>query len=1194
VPALLKKSNEPIPGYRLVQRVGAGGYGEVWTAEAPGGLVKAIKFVYGLLDEDRGSREMKALQRIKGVRHPFLLSIERIEIIDGQLIFVTELADGSLKDRFDQCRKEGRPGIPRDELLQHLRDTADALDYMSEHHSLQHLDVKPENLLLVGGRVKVADFGLVKDLHESSASMMGGLTPIYAPPEVFEGRPTKHSDQYSLAIVYQEMLTGVLPFPGKTAAQLAAQHLNAKPRMAALPEADQQVIGKSLHKNPNERFGNCREMVIALNKATQQIVAARMTHARGELGEPGRHITQGATQANTGLPPVQPAQPAAPQSAAPEVSQSPPLSYATEANRSPDQMLANLDEASQQADSLLEDNRLVCSEDDLQVDLQQRLQAADAAPVPFDALNWTPQPTLLVGLGGIGVKVLSHVKKNLADHTLGVPVQTLLFDSDRRDVLENNTGSGTTFRAEDLVHLPLRRSSDYRDDSRRMLEWLGRRWLYNIPRSQQTEGLRPLGRLAMVDHADLIWKALRGALQNLAKPLPSSDQPLTPRVVFVSGSGGGSGGGMILDLVMAVQQLLEELQLTGSEISVVLAHTTPRNATGAQLATANTCSLLAEWQHQLRPGASFPGDPAFKLKPRTINQPPRTRFVHLGDELSNDDLDNACSSLADLIALEIATPADNFFRAAAQQAKPAAGDNSLVTFQTAGLVRVGFTRDELAENATRKLCQALIERWIGKPKQREDVRSTNVRSTNLLPSRQTHTGTDCRMKDAFLELQAQKQAGAWGLELEPLVKQLVDFAGQQLGQEPENFFRELTQSLATEAGANSPVPRWLAMTTELFGQRTSEAVAPGQAVTVPALVQATEGALKERIGELGAAVKTWLLAHVDDPQHRLYGAQKTLGYFQAHCRTLLDQLRDVRRRLAQETGTLEQYLVSLPADWKKALAQCKKTQSPDPEQAFLQFCRFRLQDFGAVLAGKIIQALQSVLSGTNDLLVELNRELQFFVSVFDDSEESGAPPAAGQLLGQLRKLVADQLRTGAIEQAIQLDQQLTASLLTPHGGLLQALIGGGEARTRLLSQLEHDSRHLVLQQLETLDIAAVLAEGAAIDPQLAADWCTLVNQAQPRWQGATAERRLLCVLPERSQAARDPQVWQKSFQAANFRALPTLIDAPGADLLLCFDVGPLTATDILAQLLVERPDFAEVAGRLHTRADVSWPEIVVK
>jgi serine/threonine protein kinase len=54
--------------------------------------------------------------------------------------------------------------------------------------------------------------------------MMGGLTPVYAPPEVFEGRPSRKSDQYSLAIVFQEMLTGSLPFPGRTAAQLAAQH----------------------------------------------------------------------------------------------------------------------------------------------------------------------------------------------------------------------------------------------------------------------------------------------------------------------------------------------------------------------------------------------------------------------------------------------------------------------------------------------------------------------------------------------------------------------------------------------------------------------------------------------------------------------------------------------------------------------------------------------------------------------------------------------------------------------------------------------------------------------------------------------------------------------------------------------------------------------------------------------------------
>ena len=259
-----ERSMEPIPGYRLYERVGAGGYGEVWSAEAPGELVKAVKFVYGYLNEERASRELKALNRIKGVRHPFILSLERIEIVDGHLIIVTELADCSLKDRFEVCHQTGQAGIPRDELLSHLRDAADALDYMNEHHGLQHLDVKPENLLLVGGRIKVADFGLVKDMEETSASMMGGLTPIYAPPEVFDGRPSRRSDQYSLAIVYQEMLTGVLPFPGKTAAQLAAQHLSAQPRLNNLSPEDREVIAKALAKNPDDRFANCRELVDTL------------------------------------------------------------------------------------------------------------------------------------------------------------------------------------------------------------------------------------------------------------------------------------------------------------------------------------------------------------------------------------------------------------------------------------------------------------------------------------------------------------------------------------------------------------------------------------------------------------------------------------------------------------------------------------------------------------------------------------------------------------------------------------------------------------------------------------------------------------------------------------------------------------------------------------------------------------------
>src|SRR5438034_11820186 len=99
--ALLTSQSEPIPGYRLLERLGRGGYGEVWKCEAPGGIQKAIKFVSDNADGLSGDgqaaeQEYRSLNRVKTIRHPFLLSIERFEVIEGQLIIVMELADRNL------------------------------------------------------------------------------------------------------------------------------------------------------------------------------------------------------------------------------------------------------------------------------------------------------------------------------------------------------------------------------------------------------------------------------------------------------------------------------------------------------------------------------------------------------------------------------------------------------------------------------------------------------------------------------------------------------------------------------------------------------------------------------------------------------------------------------------------------------------------------------------------------------------------------------------------------------------------------------------------------------------------------------------------------------------------------------------------------------------------------------------------
>src|SRR5687767_9265270 len=113
LPAQMFNLAEPIPGYHVQERIGSGGYGEVWRAIAPGGIAKAIKVVHGCQDDQRANRELTSLNRIKEARHPFLLSLDRIEVVDSHLIIVTELATSSLKRLFDQYRESGLSGVPR-------------------------------------------------------------------------------------------------------------------------------------------------------------------------------------------------------------------------------------------------------------------------------------------------------------------------------------------------------------------------------------------------------------------------------------------------------------------------------------------------------------------------------------------------------------------------------------------------------------------------------------------------------------------------------------------------------------------------------------------------------------------------------------------------------------------------------------------------------------------------------------------------------------------------------------------------------------------------------------------------------------------------------------------------------------------------------------------------------------------------
>lgn len=268
--SLGREGSEIVPGYRLLRRVGQGGSGEVWCAEGPGGLPVALKLIR--LSDRLGDREHASLRILRSVRHPNLLAYFGAWTFDDLLVIGMELADRSLWDRCKEHVEGGLAGIPLGELLDALVEVARVIDFLHEpRHELDgksgvaifHRDIKPQNLMLQGGGVKVADFGLSSLAFPGATCAGNGLTLAYAAPETFRREVTHQSDQYSLAVTYCLLRGGRLPFPGPPALVMLG-HLFQPPDLTMLPEMERPVIARALAKEPCERWSDCLSLVEAL------------------------------------------------------------------------------------------------------------------------------------------------------------------------------------------------------------------------------------------------------------------------------------------------------------------------------------------------------------------------------------------------------------------------------------------------------------------------------------------------------------------------------------------------------------------------------------------------------------------------------------------------------------------------------------------------------------------------------------------------------------------------------------------------------------------------------------------------------------------------------------------------------------------------------------------------------------------
>src|SRR5581483_2405291 len=268
-------SSELLGSYRLIDRLGAGGMGEVWRAEDTRLLRPvAIKILSEKIanDPEWKARFLREARTIAQLNHPNIATIYSIEQEADKLFIAMELVEGE-----SLAAVLARGALQPVEAVPIMRQVAEAL---AEAHDkgIVHRDIKPDNILVGKRGVKVLDFGIAKQITSTTDTptlTQAGLivgTPFYMSPEQALGRPVDaRSDLFSVGVVLYEALAGKRPFEGESVTETMMNIIMQEPPELAsvapkVPPSLVDIVNRALQKKPERRFGSAGEMLDALSK----------------------------------------------------------------------------------------------------------------------------------------------------------------------------------------------------------------------------------------------------------------------------------------------------------------------------------------------------------------------------------------------------------------------------------------------------------------------------------------------------------------------------------------------------------------------------------------------------------------------------------------------------------------------------------------------------------------------------------------------------------------------------------------------------------------------------------------------------------------------------------------------------------------------------------------------------------------
>lgn len=270
--------DQHLGAYRLIARIGAGGMGEVWKAEDTRlGRDVAIKILPPAVasEPEAIARMRREARTVAQLYHPNIATVHSFEEADGQTFIVMELVAGEPLSALI-----ARHALGEADVCRIGRGVSEALAEAHEK-GIVHRDIKPDNIIVNGSRVKVLDFGIAKKFGVETPTsssptafvtqqgMILGTVHYMSPEQALGKSMDARTDIFSLGIVLYEAATGKLPFAGETITETITQIIRDEPEEPvrvnpSISPGLSAIIQRCLRKNRDERFATASELATAL------------------------------------------------------------------------------------------------------------------------------------------------------------------------------------------------------------------------------------------------------------------------------------------------------------------------------------------------------------------------------------------------------------------------------------------------------------------------------------------------------------------------------------------------------------------------------------------------------------------------------------------------------------------------------------------------------------------------------------------------------------------------------------------------------------------------------------------------------------------------------------------------------------------------------------------------------------------